>query len=513
MTLGDPRERSQVQLHVIFTLVECARMGFPSYRSALIFASFITVASFIGVTAYTEKRLGRLDAFSSTIESNAGPSLEYLGRAGVRLRRLLQLLRDGLPGQRLPNESLKTAHTELLAIEEDITQYLSLTPLPGEAELWRTLRADVARATEIARSTLEAEENGDAASASRLLREAEPAFERAGRTILSALEFDADQVQMLAGEVRDVRRDTLRTMVLLDALATAIAVGAAFIADRAAREHERLLQAHNQLLSTRVTELDRFAGRMAHDVLSPLDTIAMSLSLLARHADSIATTHIERSRRALQRVKQLVDGLLTFARSGATPDADASCALSEVLANVTVDAGHAAQEKGIALVVEPCAEMNVACSAAVLTSILQNLVLNAIRYMGEQQTRRVSLRANALNGRVRLEVEDSGPGIPDELHTIIFEPFARGRREVNPRGGRETNPRGGHDTHEGVGLGLATVKRLTEAHRGNVGLRSRVGVGTVFHVELPLARDSHARPPHPDRESDPQELRHESVAP
>jgi hypothetical protein len=109
MTLGDPRERSQVQLHVIFTLVECARMGFPSYRSALIFASFITVASFIGVTAYTEKRLGRLDAFSSTIESNAGPSLEYLGRAGVRLRRLLQLLRDGLPGQRLPNESLKTA--------------------------------------------------------------------------------------------------------------------------------------------------------------------------------------------------------------------------------------------------------------------------------------------------------------------------------------------------------------------------------------------------------------------
>jgi signal transduction histidine kinase len=133
--------------------------------------------------------------------------------------------------------------------------------------------------------------------------------------------------------------------------------------------------------------------------------------------------------------------------------------------------------------------------------------------MGEQQTRRVSLRANALNGRVRLEVEDSGPGIPDELHTIIFEPFARGRREVNPRGRRETNPRGGHDTHEGVGLGLATVKRLTEAHRGNVGLRSRVGVGTVFHVELPLARDSHARPPHPDRESDPQELRHESVAP
>jgi hypothetical protein len=55
---------------------EAARMGFTSYRSALIFASFITVASFVTATAYTQNRLGRLDALSSRIESNAGPSLE-----------------------------------------------------------------------------------------------------------------------------------------------------------------------------------------------------------------------------------------------------------------------------------------------------------------------------------------------------------------------------------------------------------------------------------------------------
>jgi signal transduction histidine kinase len=460
-------------------------MGFPRYRSALIFASFITVASFIGVTAYTEYRLGRLDSFSSTIESNAGPSLEYLGRAGLRLRRLLQLLGDGLPGQRLHTESVTNARRELLALEEDITRYLSLTPLPGEAELWRTLRDDIGRATELARSTLEAEEDGDGENARRLLREAEPAFDRAGRTILTTLEFDGNEVETLAREVRDVRRDTLRTMVMLDALATAIAVGAAFVADRAAREHQRLLEAHNTLLSTRVTELDRFAGRMAHDVLSPLDTVAIGLSLIARHADAEAAPHIDRTRRALQRVKQLVDGLLTFARSAATPNANVSCALSEVLANVAADAADAAHEKDIALVVEPHAEMNVACSAAVLTSILQNLVQNAIRYMGERHIRRVSVRASALNSRVRLEVEDSGPGIPDELHSIMFEPFARGQ----------------HGTNDGVGLGLATVKRLTEAHGGHVGLHSRVGVGTVFHVELPLADGSHPGTARPDRGS------------
>ena len=471
-------------------------MGFASYRSALIFASFITVASFVGVTAYTQNRLGRLDALSSTIESNAGPSLEHLGRAGVRLRRLLQLLPDGLPANPQQNAALKTSRIELLAIEQDVGGYLSLTPLPGEAELWTRLRADVGRATELARSTLGAEEKGDVAKARLLLREADAVFDRAGRTILTALEFDANQVEVLAREVRDVRSDTLTTIILLDALATAIAVGAAFVADRAAREHDRLLKAHNSLLSARVTELDRFAGRMAHDVLSPLDTIAIGLSLIARHADSSATPYIDRARRALQRVKQLVDGLLAFARSGASTSADSSCTLAEVLGNVTADAADAAHEKGIALVIEPHAEMNVACSAAVLTSILQNLVRNAIRYMGEQHTRRVSVRARVLNGRLRLEVEDSGPGIPEDLHTAIFEPFTRGR----------------HQTNEGVGLGLATVKRLTEAHGGTAGVRSRLGIGTIFYVELPVAEATEAGSSSSERDSSSsRESRHESV--
>jgi len=456
-------------------------MGFPGYRSALIFASFITVASFIAVTAYSQNRLANLDTFSSAIESNAAPSLEYLGRSGVRLRRLLQLLREGDPARPGERGSSMTARIELLAIEEDIDRYLKLTPLADEAEVWRMLRADVGRATDVAKAMLDAEADGDAVRWRRLLREAEPAFDRAGRAIVTALEFDAKQVETLAREVRDVRRDTLRTMVLLDALATAIAVAAAFIADRAAREHERLLQAHNTLLTTRVTELDRFAGRMAHDVLSPLDTIAIGLSLIARHADATAAPHIERTRRALQRVKQLVDGLLTFARSGARPGADARCALTDVLADVTADAGEAAREKGITLVVEPCTEMSVACSAAVLTSILQNLVQNAIRHMGDRHVRRVSVRAAATDGRARIEVEDSGPGIPEELQSTIFEPFVRGR----------------HETSDGVGLGLATVKRLTEAHGGSVGLRSRAGVGTTFWVELPLAAAAPSGdPPH-----------------
>jgi signal transduction histidine kinase len=452
-------------------------MGFSSHRSALLLAPFITVASFVGATVYTQNRLERLDALSSTIESNAGPSLEYLGRAGVRLRRLWQLLHGGLLGDQRQGGATSAARLELVALDQDIASYLKLTPLPGERELWSALRADVGRATDLARSTLRAAEDGDATKAGLLLQEVDAVFDRASRTILTTLEFDVSQVLTLARQVRDVRRNTLTIIVVLDSIATAIAIAAAFIAYRVTREHDRLLQAHNSLLSARVTELDRFAGRMAHDVLSPLDTISVGLALIARCADSQVHSYIERAQRALQRVQQLVEGLLTFARSGARPAADAQCSLSEVLGNIVADCADGAHERRIALVLEPHREVQVRCSSGVLTSIVQNLVRNAIKYMGEQQVRRVTVRAKPAASLVRLEVEDTGPGIPAHLQITIFEPFARGR----------------HEKVEGVGLGLATVKRLTEAHGGIVGVRSKDGTGALFWVELPLAMAAERR--------------------
>lgn len=74
-------------------------MAFERHHSALIVASLITVAAFIGATTYTQSRLARLDTLSSAIETDAVPSIEYLSRAALRLTRLNQLLDDaGTPG-------------------------------------------------------------------------------------------------------------------------------------------------------------------------------------------------------------------------------------------------------------------------------------------------------------------------------------------------------------------------------------------------------------------------------
>jgi signal transduction histidine kinase len=101
-----------------------------------------------------------------------------------------------------------------------------------------------------------------------------------------------------------------------------------------------------------------------------------------------------------------------------------------------------------------------------------NLVRNAIKYMGDSATRRIVVRVREEGERVRTEVADTGPGIPPETRASLFELYFRGRHE---RG------------KEGLGLGLATVKRLAEAHGGSVGVSSEVGRGSTFHFLLPRA--------------------------
>jgi signal transduction histidine kinase len=81
------------------------------------------------------------------------------------------------------------------------------------------------------------------------------------------------------------------------------------------------------------------------------------------------------------------------------------------------------------------------------------------------------VRALTVSGVARLEVEDTGPGIPPELEATLFEPFVRGP----------------HEQVTGTGLGLATVKRLVESHAGRVDVQSQPGAGTVFRIDLPLA--------------------------
>jgi signal transduction histidine kinase len=444
-------------------------MGFERHHSALVAASLITVASFVGATAYTQNRLARLDSLSSTIETNAVPSVEFLSRAALRLTRLNQLMDDLLaPARR--DAAMPSARTELAGLNQDVQQYLRLPALPGEQDFRASLQSDVSHAIYAVDAAIADAQGPEPAAVSADTKPVDDALDSALRSVLAALDFDVRQSESMARDVRSVRTTTLRMIVELDALSTAIAVGAVAFAFRATRRHDDLLAEHTSLLTARVTELDRFAGRVAHDVLSPLGTIATGLALLGRTSDERGRSYIDRSQRALRRVQQLVDDLLTFARAGARPDPAASCSLDAVLASIVTDCSDEAAAAGIELVVDAPERIDVPCAPGVITSIAQNLVRNGIKYMGTQPARRIVVRTRKDGDAARLEVEDTGPGIPPEIESTLFEPFVRGP----------------HEHADGTGLGLATVKRLAESHRGKVGLQSTLGVGTLFWVQLPL---------------------------
>jgi signal transduction histidine kinase len=447
-------------------------MAFQRHQSAFVLASLVTVASFVGATAYTQRRLMRMDELSSTIETNAAPSAEYLGRGGMRLSRLRQLLDDAVASPAGRTAEVTSARVELQAFEKDTASYFQLSPLSGENALWDDLRRAVQRAIDLADAVLDAEENGDNATARLLLRTQGYLLERADDSILAVLEFDVRASERLAREVRGVRRTTAAEIAQLDAFATGVAAVAAFIAYRASRNHDRLMRSHNQLLSARIDELDHFAGRVAHDILSPLGVVGFGLALVEPSADAKAKIHITRMQKALQRVQELVDGLLAFARSGAAePGRDARCLVESVLTNVAADVAEAAAAAGTEVDVQPSDHLEAACRVGVLTSIVQNLARNAIKYMNGVPVRRVILRARPVGDMVRVEVQDTGPGIPYDLQDRLFEPFIRGR----------------HEDISGIGLGLATVKRLAEGHGGSAGVQSRPGAGALFWVQLPRA--------------------------
>ncbi len=163
--------------------------------------------------------------------------------------------------------------------------------------------------------------------------------------------------------------------------------------------------------------------------------------------------------------------LLEFARSGAHPGTIEPSSLDRVLQGVREDLSPVAEEAGVELRFEGAPAVKVACPEAAVTVVLQNLIRNAIKYIGDGARKQVVTRAALIPGAVHLEVQDTGPGLPDGLAQRVFEPYVRAP-------GVEQMP--------GIGLGLATVKRIVEAHGGKVGVLSQPGKGAAFWVDLPL---------------------------
>ncbi len=446
----------------------------PRWSVRLLVVFGAVVLSFVAATSFEHYRLIAIDRAARDIAENATPSIERLTAARSELRRIQVLLREQIDHKRA-GEPIDVAAVEVAQREMDraLAEYLRLPPFPEEHTFWVALLRGQNELHDAVAHALAVLGTGDFRGADVTARtEVSRAGEHLSVAIALDVDFNAARAHDRALEIQRIRGQSTYVAFGLDALCTLIALIAAIALHRAMRAHALLVESHQELLVHRASELEQFAGSVAHDILSPLNAVGLALELAGRPGEEAARTGwVERGTASLARVERLVSGLLEFARAGAHPGKDARCDVRATIAELASDLQAGAAEVGAELELDIRTEAAVHCNAGVLTSIVSNLARNAIKYIGEGPIRRIEVRVADHAKRVRVEVQDSGPGLPDGLEVHVFDPYVRGP----------------HATQPGIGLGLATVKRLVEAHGGQVGVVSVAGRGCTFWFELPAA--------------------------
>lgn len=228
----------------------------------------------------------------------------------------------------------------------------------------------------------------------------------------------------------------------------------------------------------RIDEVERnFIANASHELRTPVASIrASSETLLCGALDDpeAAREFVEVIDRNATRLHRLVNDLLDLSRIQSREQALSTGPLdlaAQAEAAVALLRGRAL-EKRTTVHIDVAPGTLVAADPRALDQVLTNLVDNAIHHTPDGS--RVAVRARASDGRVVLEVEDNGPGIPAAHQARVFERFYR----VDPGRSRETG---------GTGLGLSIAKHLVEAMRGDISVASGAAGGALFRVTLPRA--------------------------
>jgi PAS domain S-box-containing protein len=253
------------------------------------------------------------------------------------------------------------------------------------------------------------------------------------------------------------------------------------ITERKARE-EALHRAKDEAERANLAK-SKFLAAASHDLRQPLQSAILFTAVLNGAVQDPrgrqALTHLERG---LDTLKALLDSLLDISKLDAgmvQPDLT-EFPISALLDEIDASYAPLAAAKGLEWQVETCA-VTVRSDRTLVGRLLRNLVENALRYTERGHIR---ITYHRVEDRLRLAVEDSGIGIPPEHLERIFEEFHQVGNVAR-------------DRTQGLGLGLAIVRRIADLLGHRIEVRSRPGAGSTFSIELPLGTAEPAHPPAP----------------
>jgi signal transduction histidine kinase len=270
----------------------------------------------------------------------------------------------------------------------------------------------------------------------------------------------------------------LAALVLLRLAGLVHAVERAGVAERVARREseqaQQLLAYQNQQLLEIDRLKDEFVSSISHELRTPLTSIAgYAELLLEEEEDAGKRGHLAIVGRNADRLLALVSDLLFAARlQYGRLELERSPVDLRTLVQQAIDSARPrAQAAAVELHLETVDVPRIQGEPAKLAQLIDNLVSNAIKFTPRDG--RVGVRLTARDTMIRIEVSDTGIGIPDAERERLFERFFRAQSALEQQ-------------IQGTGLGLYISKAIVDAHGGRIGVDSAPGEGTTFVVELPV---------------------------
>lgn len=444
-------------------------------RSGPLLASALAVIvlSFVVATLIVHRASDDVDSLSESILDRSMPRIERL--AALRASALqVEIALAGYIRSSSPVASAAFARSRE-SLELKVHDLRAVSTPADEDPAWQAFQGSLRRYQEAVESAGQLALAGDRRAAEASLQAlVAPASKDVVDSAMRAIEFNARHGRELAARIQKTRHPAIALSYGLTALCMAFGVAGLLLIRRQARRRRALVEAHARYQEERADEYEQFAGRVAHDIRGPLAVVMTASDVIAQlTTDERIARMVARIQRGLSRASDITEGLLGFARAGARPDPGARTDVRATIDDLVGGARPEAEVASVELHAEDVPPVLVRCSTGVYLSLVGNLIRNAIKYMGTSTERRVTVKVTVADDgqTVRTEVADTGPGIPGTDLPVLFDPYFRGSTK-GPAG---------------LGLGLATVRRLAEGHDGRVGVEAAPGRGTRIWFELPRA--------------------------
>jgi two-component system sensor histidine kinase CpxA len=219
---------------------------------------------------------------------------------------------------------------------------------------------------------------------------------------------------------------------------------------------------------------------VSHELRSPLARLSVALELAREDADPVTTPHLDRIERETGRLNLLIGQLLTLSSMEALEKVEnlKPLSLNRLIERIIPDAEYEARQRQCSVAFHADDQCSILGNEELLYRALENVVRNAIRFTDSGTEVEIRLKRTGPRGsrKAQIEVNDRGPGIPENELQSIFRPFYRVDHARSPNTG-------------GFGVGLAIAERAVRLHKAELAAFNRKGGGATITINIPAIGD------------------------